>query len=381
MSGSPVTVGYPHPVPTKRSAPTLTLRALNRATLVRQILLGREQRDVAETLEYLVGMQAQLPNAPYVALWSRLEGFRPADLSQLVADRRALRMSLMRGTIHLVTAGDALVLRPAVQPALERDVYGNSTFGRHRLEGLDMDAVLAAGRELVEEQPLTNVQIRDALAGRWPDRDPAALGYAVRGLLPMVHVTPRGIWQQSGPIALTTVEAWLGRSVDPVADLDTMVLRYLAAYGPSSVVDAQTWSRLTGLREVFERLRPRLAVFELFDLPDAPRPEPDIPAPPRFLPEYDNVLLAHADRTRFVDDDVRKRIQGEGLAVGSILLDGVAGGTWTTGESDGVTTLTIRALEPMGDDARASLVDEATLLLAFLAPDAAARRVTFGRPA
>lgn len=370
-----------------RSAPTLTLRALNRATLARQILLGREHRDVAETLEHLVGMQAQLPNAPYVALWSRLEDFRPPDLSQLVADRRALRMTLMRGTIHLVTAADALVLRPAVQPALERDVYGNTTFGRHRLEGLDMDAVLAAGRELVEEQPRTNVQIRDALAQRWPDRDPAALGYAVRGLLPMVHVTPRGIWQRSGPIALTTVEAWLGRSVDPVADLDTLVLRYLAAFGPSSVVDAQTWSRLTGLREVFDRLRPRLVTYqdergrELFDLPDAPRPEPGIPAPPRFLPEYDNVLLAHADRTRFVDDEVRKRIQGEGLAVGSILLDGVAGGTWTTSEAEGVTTLTIRALEPMADHDRAALVDEATLLLSFLAPDAAARRVTFGRAA
>ena len=374
-------------MPPRRSATTLTLRALNRATLARQILLDRERRDVAETLEHLVGMQAQLPNAPYVALWSRLEGFRTDHLSQLVADRRALRMSLMRGTIHLVTAADALALRPAVQPALERDVYGNTTFGRHRLEGLDMDAVLAAGRELVEEQPRTNVQIRDALAQRWPDRDPAALGYAVRGLLPMVHVTPRGIWQKSGPIALTTVEAWLGRSVDPVADLDTMVLRYLAAYGPSSAVDAQTWSRLTGLREVFERLRPRLAIFqdergrELFDLPDAPRPEPDRPAPPRFLPEYDNVLLAHADRTRFVDDDVRRRIQGEGLPVGSILLHGVAGGTWTTAEAEGVTTLTIRALEPMADDDRASVVDEATLLLAFLAPNAAARRVTFGRPA
>ena len=370
-----------------RSAPTLTLRALNRATLARQLLLERERRDVAETLEHLVGMQAQLPNAPYVALWSRLEGFRPADLSQLVADRRALRMLLMRGTIHLVTAADALVLRPAVQPALERDVYGNSTFGRHRLEGLDMEAVLAAGRELVADGPLTNVQIRDALARRWPDRDPAALGYAVRGLLPMVHVTPRGIWLKTGPIALTTIEAWVGRSVDLVADLDTVVMRYLAAYGPSSVADAQSWSRLTGLREVFDRLRPGLATFqdergrELVDLPNAPRPDPETPAPPRFLPEYDNVLLAHADRSRFVDDEVRKRIQGEQRAVGSILLDGVAGGTWTTAESDGVRTLTIRALEPMGDDDRASLADEATRLLAFLAPDAAEHHVTFGRPA
>jgi hypothetical protein len=328
-------------------------------------------------------MQAQLPNAPYVALWSRLEGFETVALSELVADRRAIRMTLMRGTIHLVTADDAMALRPAVQPALERDVYANSTFGRHRLEGLDMDAVLAAGRDLVAEQPRTNVQIRDALAQRWPDRDPAALGYAVRGLLPMVHVPPRGIWQRSGPIALTTVEAWLGRSVDAVADIDSLVLRYLAAYGPSSVADAQTWSRLTGLREVFDRLRPRLAVFrdeggrELFDLPDAPRPEPDTPAPPRFLPEYDNVLLAHADRTRFVDDALRRKIADEGLAVGSLLVDGSAGATWTTRIERDAAALVILPRVDLSDDSRIAVEAEGALLLAWLAPSVDRRRVQF----
>jgi hypothetical protein len=338
---------------------------------------------VAATLEHLVGMQAQLPNAPYVALWSRLEGFETVALSELVADRRAIRMTLMRGTIHLVTADDAMALRPAVQPALERDVYANSTFGRHRLEGLDMDVVLAAGRDLVAEQPRTNVQIRDALAQRWPDRDPAALGYAVRGLLPMVHVPPRGIWQRSGPIALTTVEAWLGRSVDAVADIDSLVLRYLAAYGPSSVADAQTWSRLTGLREVFDRLRPRLAVFrdeggrELFDLPDAPRPEPDTPAPPRFLPEYDNVLLAHADRTRFVDDALRRKIADEGLAVGSLLVDGTAGATWTTRIDRDAAALVIRPRVDLSDDSRIAVEAEGALLLAWLAPSVDRRRVQF----
>ncbi len=342
---------------------------------------------VADTLEHLVGMQAQLPNAPYVALWSRLEGFRPDELGALIAERRAVRISLMRATIHLVTARDALALRPAVQAALERDVYPNSTFGRHRLEGLDMDALLAAGRELVTDRPLTNAQLRDALAPRWPDRDPAALAYAVRGLLPMVHVPPRGIWRRSGPIALTTVEAWLGQPVNPVADLDSLVLRYLAGYGPSSVADAQAWSRVTGLREIFDRLRTRLVAFhdeagrELFDLPDAPRPDPDTPAPPRFLPEYDNVLLAHADRTRFVDDDVRRRIQAEGLAVGTILVDGVAGGTWTSANQGGSATMTIRAIEPMADRDRSAVANEAARLLELLAPDAPARTVAFGRPA
>jgi hypothetical protein len=367
--------------------PILSHRALNRATLERQLLLQRHQRGVADTLEFLVGMQAQLPNAPYVALWSRLEGFEPAALSELVANRRALRMLLMRGTIHLVTADDALALRPVMQSALERDVFGNSTYGKTRLAGLDMDAVLDAGRDLVADRPMTNTQLRDALAARWPDRDPAALAYAVRGLLPMVHVTPRGIWQRSGPIALTTVEAWLGRSLDPIPDVGRIVLRYLAAYGPSSVADAQSWSRLTGLREVFDRLRPQLVVFhdprgrDVFDLPDAPRPNPETPAPPRFLPEYDNVLLAHADRARFVDDDVRRRIQGEGLAVGSLLVDGFAGGTWTTARQEGGVVMTIRPLEAMPDVDREDVAAEGLRLLEFLAPGDDRREVTFGRPA
>jgi hypothetical protein len=338
---------------------------------------------VEDALEFLVGMQAQLPNAPYVGLWSRLVGFEQQDLSDLVADRRAVRVSLMRATIHLVTARDCLALRPVLQPALERDVYPNSTYGGHRLAGLDMPAVLAAGRELVAERPMTNAQLRDALGKRWPDRDAAALAYAVRGLLPMVHVPPRGIWQRSGPIALTTVEAWLGRPVDAAGEPDAMILRYLAAYGPSSVADAQAWSRLTGLREPFERLRRRLAVFqdergrELFDLPDAPRPDPDTPAPPRFLPEYDNVLLAHDDRTRFVEDDLRRLVSQEGLVVGSILIDGFAGGTWTVRRDLTAPTLVVRPLVTITDAVRTAVADEGRALLAFVAAEAADRRVEF----
>jgi winged helix DNA-binding protein len=358
-------------------------RALNRATLARQLLLERVSMDVEDALEWLVGMQAQLPNAPFVALWSRLEGFRPEALSALVADRRAVRMTLLRGTIHLVTARDGLRLRPVLQPALERDVYRNTTFGGHRLAGLDMTAVLAAGRDLVADQPLTNAQLRDALALRWPDRDPAALAYAVRCLLPMVHVPPRGIWQRSGPIALTTVETWLGRPVDASSSPDAVVLRYLAAYGPSTVADAQAWSRLTGLRDAFERLRPGLVTFadergrELFDLPDAPRPDPDTPAPPRFLPEYDNVLLAHADRTRFVEDDLRRQISGQRFVVGSVLVDGRAGATWTSRIERNEATLSVRPIVPLSDADRVGISEEGERLLSFLAPDAGRRRVGF----
>ena len=347
------------------------------------MLLRRHDRSVEAALEHLVGMQAQLPNAPYVGLWSRLEGFRHEELSDLVAERRAVRASLMRATIHLVTARDCLALRAVVQPALERDVYPNSTYGGDRLAGLDIVALLAAGRQLVAKQPLTNAQLRDALARQWPGRDPAALAYAVRGLLPMVHVPPRGIWQRSGPIALTTVEAWLGRPVDAATAPDSMILRYLAAFGPSSVADAQTWSRLTGLREAFEGHRNQLMTFrdergrELFDLPDAPRPDPDTPAPPRFLPEYDNVLLAHADRTRFVGYDLRRLVSQEGLVVGSLLVDGVAGGTWTTRRERGVTTLLIRPLASMSAREQVAVAEEGDRLLEFLAPNADRRDVAF----
>jgi hypothetical protein len=367
--------------------PVLSQRALNRATLARQMLLEREQRTAESTIETLVGMQAQLPNAPYVALWSRLVDFQPDELSRLVEERKAVRITFLRATIHLVTARDCFRLRPIVQPALERDVYGNSTFGKHRLVDLDMEAVLEAGRQVVAERPLTNAQLRDELGWRWPDRDPAALAYAVRGLVPMVHVPPRGIWQRSGPIALTTVEAWLGRPVDDDQTPDSMILRYLAAFGPSSIGDAQNWSRLTGLREVFERLRPRLMAFvdergrELFDLPDAPRPDPDTPASVRFLPEYDNVLLGHEDRTRFVDDDLRRRVAAEGRPVGSFLIDGGAGGTWTAKRDGGTFTMTIRLVKPLAGSIEAEVMEEAISLMTFLAPTIRERRIAFGPPA
>lgn len=202
----------------------LNRQALNRALLERQGLLRRQDMPAIDMIAHLVGMQAQEPNDPYVGLWTRLDGFHVEELSSLISDRRAVRASMMRATIHLVTARDCLVLRPVVQPILERDVYSNPTYGRERLEGLDMDALLEAGHELLDEKPRTNAELRTLLEPRWPERDPAALAYAVRGLLPVVHVPPRGIWGESGSVAMTTVEAWLGRGVEPYHEPDEMVL-------------------------------------------------------------------------------------------------------------------------------------------------------------
>src|SRR6516165_7127053 len=273
----------------------LSLRGLNRALLNRQLLLrpepmpedgarngpARAER-VIETIEHLVGLQAQAPFPPYYGLWSRLAGFRPDDLAGLLLSRQVVRIALMRGTIHLVSARDCLLLRPLVQPALDR---GLGTLLSRQLAGVDTAELAAVGRVLVEERPLTFSELGAALSPQWPQHPPAALALGVRALVPLVQVPPRAVWGAAGQAAHTSAQAWLGRPLEASPPLDRLVTRYLAAFGPASIRDAQAWSGLTRLREVADRLRPGLRVFrdeqgtELFDLPDAPRPAPGTPAP------------------------------------------------------------------------------------------------------
>ncbi|HLL45439.1 MAG TPA: winged helix DNA-binding domain-containing protein [Longimicrobiaceae bacterium] len=371
----------------KRSPPdageVLGRRALNRALLARQGLLRRWTTPPAEAVERLVGMQAQAPDPPYVGLWTRLEGFRPDDLARLVEERAVVRIALMRSTIHLVTARDCLALRPLLQPVLDRGF--RSAYGR-RLEGMDTAALADAARALVEERPRTFADIGAALGERWPDRDPAALSAAARTLLPLVQVPPRGLWGRSGPAAHTTAEAWLGRPLDPDYRVDDVVLRYLAAFGPATAADVQTWSGLTRLKESVERLRPGLLCFrdehgrQLFDLPDAPRPDPDTPAPARFMAEWDNVLLSHADRTRVISEEHRRRIfTPNGIFPGTILVDGFVAGTWKIERHRGVATLRVEPFAPLAAEDQAALAEEGERLLAFAAAEIPAE-VRFAAP-
>ena len=309
----------------------LTSRALNRATLERQLLLRRHDMPLLAAIEHLVGLQAQVPLNPYSALWSRLASFDPHDLGRLLLDRAVVRIVVMRATLHLVTADDCLLLRPLVQPILDKELVRHRDHAPH-LAGVDLAEVLAFVRPLVAERPRTGPQLRAALADRFPDHDAAALAYACRNHLAFVQVPPRGVWGRSAQVTSTTAEAWLGRPVLVDPCLDAVVLRYFGAFGPASVADVAAWSGLTGLREIVERLAPQLRPFrdergrELFDLPDAPRPDPDTPAPTRFLPEYDNTLLSHADRSRFLPEPSARWTAP--VVKGTVLHDGLVAGTW-----------------------------------------------------
>jgi hypothetical protein len=364
------------------AVPVLGSRALNRALLDRQLLLKRRSWSPAAVIERLVGMQAQVPLAPYVGLWARVEGFNPDQLARLLIRRRVVRSVLMRGTIHLVTAPDLLALRPLVQPLLDRDLDVNAEHAE-ALRGIDRAEVAAVARVLYEVRPQTNAEMTDALAAHWPDRRARSLMHAARGLLPLVQVPPRGLWGRSGPVTCSTAEAWLGAPLAAEPSIDDLVRRYLGAFGPASVRDVQTWSGLTGLSEVLERLRPALRVArdedgrELFDLPRAPRPDPDTPAPVRFLGEFDNILLSHADRRRIMTDAQRRAIfSRNGLVASVVLVDGFVRATWRlerpperrgADNSKGGAVVTVHPLAPVGPADRDAITAEAGRLLAFAA--------------
>jgi winged helix DNA-binding protein len=353
---------------------TLTPRAVNRATLARQHLLERAGATAVEMVEHLVGMQAQAPFPPYTGLWSRLTDFAPTELADALVDRRVVRIVLMRGTVHLVSAADACRLRPLVQPIMDRDLNTNALHAAG-LVGIDLAALADEARAVLADRPHTAKELGAALARRWPDRPPGALAHAARGVLPLVQVPPRAVWGRSGQAAYHTVEHWLGRRLDPDPDPARMVSRYLGAFGPASVADVQTWSGLTRLREVLDRLDLRVFTTEdgtrLWDLPDAPRPAEDTTAPVRFLPEFDNVLLSYADRARMMTDEHRRRLFGvkNGVFPGTFLVDGFVRGSWRVARGRGSAVLDLTPWARTTKADLAALTGEGLRMLAFAAPE------------
>ncbi|MFC5061437.1 winged helix DNA-binding domain-containing protein [Actinomycetospora atypica] len=364
---------------------TLDARALNRAALARQLLLERSDTGVLDAVAHLGGLQAQEPQEPFVGLWSRLRGFEPATLDTLLLERRVVRTHLMRRTVHLVTAADALAWRERHEAMLCQRMLG---VYRGDLAGVDLDELAAAGREVIAAggEP-TMAEVGKALVSRWPDRGPRPLGEAaVAALVPVVQVPPRGLWRTAGGARYALLETWLGRAPaassgtgagpDPVGQ--DLVRRYLAAFGPAASADLRAWCGLAGLPDAVAAVRGELVSFrdergrELLDLPDAPRPDPDVPAPVRFLPAFDNAVLGYDDRRRIIDDAHR------GLSVAGtrfVLVDGRVAGTWT--EQQGAVTVT--PLRRFSRDDRAAVAEEGRALSGFLTDDDGGRpRVRVG---
>jgi hypothetical protein len=361
----------------------LTRRQLNRATLARQMLLAREKTTALRAIERLMGMQAQVAKPPFIGLWSRVHGFRREDLIRLLQRRQAVRATLMRVTLHLVSARDFVSLRGALQPALTR---GMQSVLRDRARGLDMDGVVGVARACLEERPRTFEELRPLLLKRFPKWDERVLGYAVRTHLPLVQVPSEAEWGFPGAAEFALAETWIGKAAGSDPDPRPLVLRYLAAFGPASAADMQTWSGLSGLAAALEGLRGKLVTFrdergrELFDLPKAPRPDAAAAAPVRYLPEYDNLVLAHADRSRIVADAHRASIVTANLLVrATFLVDGFAAGTWRVERKKATATLVARPFEALASRAKDELADEGERLLRFSEPGAERFEVRFER--
>ena len=349
----------------------LSQRALNRATLARQYLLSRTPLRAVDAIEHLAGMQSQAPLAPYVGLWTRLRDFAPGELAALTEERQVVRLQLMRNTVHVVSARDGLDWA-ALFGRLQTAEF-NANF-RAGVEGVDLSALLGEAGRLLTERPRSRAELGRTLAERWPQAEPRALGYAATLHLPLCQVPPRGVWGKGGGATWAPLSDWLGAppgtaTVDAL--VDALVLRYLGAFGPASAADVQTWSGLTRLREVVERLPVQLlrgpADQALYDLPDAPRPAEDTPAPPRFLPEYDNLLLSHADRSRVIPHARPVPLPpGNGATGGTFLIDGLWQGTWQLRDHK----LRIRPFTRLGAEDGDALLAEAAGLSAFIAPQA-----------
>ena len=350
--------------------PVLSLRGLNRATLARQMLLEREAVSPYDAVRRLAGLQAQVPNPPYIGLWTRLRDFARDELTNLISRRRVVRSSMMRATLHLTTAEDYLLLRPAIQAALDRSL--RSIAGK-RLEALDLERLVSEARTMAEDAPRTAREFQERLVEMEPGRDPSALAYLVRMRLPLVQTPPAGTWGTGGSPRFALPEPWLGAPLaEPGESLRALVLRYLAAFGPATAKDFQAWSGLTGTKDLLEEMKPGLRLFrnddggELFDLPDAPLPSPDTPAPPRFVPEYDNLVLCHADRRRVIADEDRKKVFLSSARVrATFLLDGFVSGAWKIEKTKKAAALTLEPFAPLSSENRAALAEEGERLLRF----------------
>ena len=356
----------------------LTLRQLNRATLARQMLLARSRTSIVNATKQLVALQDQIARPPFVALWSRVEGVKREEIVKTLLDKRLVRGTSLRGTLHLMTAADFVRYRETLQTALDR---GLKVLGA-RMDSVQIDPALAVAGKFFRE-PRTFDAFRDHLAENFPKTDIRAMAYAARLKVPLLQVPTTATWGFRAQADFILADAWLGKpKKGNVGDAQEFVLRYLAAYGPATASDAQAWSGLPSLKPTFESLRSRLVVFrgerggELFDLPDAPRPSADAPAPVRFLPDWDSVIVTRSD-ARLLPTQHRSSVFQPGLRVlPTVLVDGIVAGTWKIERRRATASLIVSLFASQTARTRREIEAEGEALLAFAEPDAATRQIT-----
>ncbi len=359
--------------------PVLSADALNRATLARQLLLERSPLDPVSAVAALGGLQAQEPASPFLALHARLETLDPAAVRKAFDDRRLVKATLLRGTLHATTATDYRSIQPAVAALLE------GTGARTRGERPDPERLMRLREATIQHAatPRRSSDLRDHVAALEPggDGSPDDTWWWVRRHLALVHAPGRGPWAFDRRPHLVTAASWLGGDPSMTEDeaLVHLVRTHLRAFGPASVADTASWSRIT-----VGRLRPAFATLEtegvlvhlhdeggraLLDLRDAPRPDPATPAPARLLPMWDSVLLAHADRTRVISNADRALVVDvNGDTYPTFLVDGRVAGLWWARDTSVGTTIDLEPFRPLRQADRLSLESEAERLAAFVAP-------------
>jgi Winged helix DNA-binding domain len=342
----------------------LSTRELNRALLARQLLLERSPLPLDAALEQVAGLQAQYAPSPYVGLWSRLRDFRRDQLTRALEDRRAVQATLLRSTIHIVSAADYPPFAEAIRSA-RRDWW--TRVARSQLEGVDVEAAAALVRERLADGPARQAELTRLLADKGY---PRAVWNGVGLWVDMVRVPPSGTWERRRADLYGLAADWLGPwQVDAADALEHLVRRYLAGFGPASLVDLGSWAGmpLTRLRPVLERVGTRRFRDErgaaLFDLPRAPLPDPGTPAPPRFLSTWDANLLVHARRTQVLPEHHRPRIFHTRAphSFPTFLVEGAVAGTWRHDQG----RVRLEPFEPLPRATRRQLETEAERLAAF----------------
>jgi hypothetical protein len=359
------------------SEPILTAAQLSRATLARQLLLERTSLEPTVAIEHLVALQAQEPASPHLALWARLKDFQATDLNAALHDRRVVKGTLFRVTLHIVGAADYLRFWPAVEASLRK---WRAPMLRQLGVGPENEAIRRKAADFAAE-PRLGTELRDHLPALTGGVGPAGQTdswWAIRPLMPFLMAPGEPPWSFGRRRRFVAAQAWLGAELaDPADGLRYLVRRYLAGFGPAGIDDIHQFTKVprTALGEILDPVPGDLATFRdkdgrrLYDLPEGPRPPGDTPAPVRLLPMWDSLFLAYADRGRVMPEAFRREvIRKNGDFMPTFMVGGRAAGLWRADLVAGRSKVTWLPFEPLKPAVEDELAAEAARLEGFIEP-------------